>query len=195
MSDECSQNQVPIPAPAIATSAATMSQTRPFPEDGSDRSMRSWLSRADLSSTEAGAERDQREGPCNTGKDDGSGAWRLESAAELDRKDNGGVWVCPMSAGVGQYTGRARPSADDGEVAERLNAPVLKTGIGAIRSRVRISPSPPIKTRVYAQSARCFVLPRATTCRYPLGPAVSIYRYLKAASKIARNLGSSAVAM
>jgi hypothetical protein len=34
---------------------------------------------------------------------------------------------------------------DNGEVAERLNAPVLKTGIGAIRSRVRISPSPPKK--------------------------------------------------
>jgi hypothetical protein len=33
--------------------------------------------------------------------------------------------------------------ASNGEVAERLNAPVLKTGIGAIRSRVRISPSPP----------------------------------------------------
>ncbi len=32
---------------------------------------------------------------------------------------------------------------ENGEVAERLNAPVLKTGAGAIRSRVRISPSPP----------------------------------------------------
>src|SRR6516162_10170907 len=32
---------------------------------------------------------------------------------------------------------------ENGEVAERLNAPVLKTGIGATRSRVRISPSPP----------------------------------------------------
>jgi len=30
-----------------------------------------------------------------------------------------------------------------GEVAERLNAPVLKTGDGATRPRVRIPPSPP----------------------------------------------------
>jgi hypothetical protein len=33
---------------------------------------------------------------------------------------------------------------DNGEVAERLNAPVLKTGVGAIRPWVRIPPSPPI---------------------------------------------------
>ena len=32
---------------------------------------------------------------------------------------------------------------DNGEVAERLNAPVLKTGVGAIRPWVRIPPSPP----------------------------------------------------
>ena len=31
----------------------------------------------------------------------------------------------------------------DGEVAERLNAPVLKTGMGASPSWVRIPPSPP----------------------------------------------------
>ena len=35
-------------------------------------------------------------------------------------------------------------SEDNGEVAERLNAPVLKTGIPSRGSRVRISPSPPI---------------------------------------------------
>src|SRR5208283_2656658 len=39
---------------------------------------------------------------------------------------------------------QCNPSFASGEVAERLNAPVLKTGIGAIRSRVRISPSPPV---------------------------------------------------
>ncbi len=33
----------------------------------------------------------------------------------------------------------------DGEVAERLNAPVLKTGNPARGSGVRISPSPPVK--------------------------------------------------
>ena len=33
---------------------------------------------------------------------------------------------------------------DNGEVAERLNAPVLKTGVGAIRPWVRIPPSPPL---------------------------------------------------
>src|SRR5215510_6121044 len=38
---------------------------------------------------------------------------------------------------------RPAKSAAPGGVAERLNAPVLKTGIGAIRSRVRISPPPP----------------------------------------------------
>jgi hypothetical protein len=32
---------------------------------------------------------------------------------------------------------------ENGEVAERLNAPVLKTGVGAIRPWVRIPPSPP----------------------------------------------------
>src|SRR4029079_5831732 len=41
---------------------------------------------------------------------------------------------------------RARQPAwgTPGGVAERLNAPVLKTGIGEIRSRVRISPPPPL---------------------------------------------------
>src|SRR5579859_5180233 len=39
-----------------------------------------------------------------------------------------------------------------GEVAERLNAPVLKTGVGAIRPWVRIPPSPPIKTSGYART-------------------------------------------
>jgi hypothetical protein len=34
-----------------------------------------------------------------------------------------------------------------GEVAERLNAPVLKTGISARVSRVRIPPSPPLLSR------------------------------------------------
>src|SRR5581483_9903191 len=34
-------------------------------------------------------------------------------------------------------------SFEHGEVAERPNAPVLKTGNGATRSRVRIPPSPP----------------------------------------------------
>jgi hypothetical protein len=39
---------------------------------------------------------------------------------------------------------QAVDSEDDGEVAERLNAPVLKTGVGAIRPWVRIPPSPPL---------------------------------------------------
>jgi hypothetical protein len=38
---------------------------------------------------------------------------------------------------------------DNGEVAERLNAPVLKTGVGAIRPWVRIPPSPPIKIGIF----------------------------------------------
>jgi hypothetical protein len=38
---------------------------------------------------------------------------------------------------------------DNGEVAERLNAPVLKTGVGAIRPWVRIPPSPPIAAMVF----------------------------------------------
>ena len=45
---------------------------------------------------------------------------------------------------VRQNQAQVVEAEDNGEVAERLNAPVLKTGIGAIRSRVRISPSPPI---------------------------------------------------
>jgi hypothetical protein len=40
---------------------------------------------------------------------------------------------------------------DNGEVAERLNAPVLKTGVGAIRPWVRIPPSPPAKIGKFAQ--------------------------------------------
>jgi integrase len=42
---------------------------------------------------------------------------------------------------------------DIGEVAERLNAPVLKTGAPSRGSRVRISPSPPIEAREFDNPA------------------------------------------
>ena len=44
---------------------------------------------------------------------------------------------------VGQNIRQVIDLNDIGEVAERLNAPVLKTGVGAIRPWVRIPPSPP----------------------------------------------------
>jgi hypothetical protein len=39
-----------------------------------------------------------------------------------------------------------------GEVAERLNAPVLKTGMGASPSWVRIPPSPPFSFIKFSQT-------------------------------------------
>ena len=45
---------------------------------------------------------------------------------------------------VGQNIRQIVDLSDNGEVAERLNAPVLKTGKASRPSRVRISPSPPI---------------------------------------------------
>ena len=50
---------------------------------------------------------------------------------------------------VGQNIRQVIELNDIGEVAERLNAPVLKTGKSARISGVRISPSPPIKTMTY----------------------------------------------
>ena len=44
-----------------------------------------------------------------------------------------------------------RKSNGDGEVAERLNAPVLKTGMGASPSWVRIPPSPPLPPKSLPQ--------------------------------------------
>jgi hypothetical protein len=49
---------------------------------------------------------------------------------------------------VGQNIRQVVDFKDIGEVAERLNAPVLKTGIPLRGSRVRISPSPPIEAWV-----------------------------------------------
>ena len=49
-------------------------------------------------------------------------------------------------------------------MAEWLNAPVLKTGIEAIRSRVRISPSPPVATRRLAKRRTLAQKNGATIC-------------------------------
>jgi len=54
------------------------------------------------------------------------------------------TWTPESGIIVRSNAAQAIDAKENGEVAERLNAPVLKTGIGAIRSRVRISPSPPI---------------------------------------------------
>jgi hypothetical protein len=56
----------------------------------------------------------------------------------------------------------ARPNARiaSGEVAERLNAPVLKTGVGAIRPWVRIPPSPPIKIGKFVKARMAFEAPK-----------------------------------
>ena len=52
----------------------------------------------------------------------------------------------------------ARASAlnanNNGEVAEWFKAPVLKTGVGAIQPRVRISPSPPLARSTNRQDSR-----------------------------------------
>jgi hypothetical protein len=53
------------------------------------------------------------------------------------------TWTPKLGIMVRHNQAQVVDAEDNGEVAERLNAPVLKTGIGAIRSRVRISPSPP----------------------------------------------------
>jgi integrase len=53
------------------------------------------------------------------------------------------TWTPKMGIIVSQNTPQVVDLKEIGEVAERLNAPVLKTGVGAIRPWVRIPPSPP----------------------------------------------------
>src|SRR5208283_4483786 len=54
---------------------------------------------------------------------------------------------------LGQNTAQVFHYEEHGEVAERLNAPVLKTGVVAIPPWVRIPPSPP-KIRCFARLIR-----------------------------------------
>jgi len=58
------------------------------------------------------------------------------------------AWAPEKGIRIRQNALQAVDPEDNGEVAERLNAPVLKTGVVAIPPRVRISPSPPIHSRV-----------------------------------------------
>ena len=59
------------------------------------------------------------------------------------------TWTPENGIRVGQNVPQAVDLEGNGEVAERLNAPVLKTGVLSRVPRVRISPSPPIKTSSY----------------------------------------------
>ena len=56
------------------------------------------------------------------------------------------TWASKLETRVEQNRVQVIDLKENGEVAERLNAPVLKTGVGAIRPWVRIPPSPPIGT-------------------------------------------------
>jgi hypothetical protein len=73
------------------------------------------------------------------------------------------TWAPKMEIIVGSAQ-QVVDSEENGEVAERLNAPVLKTGMVAIPSRVRISPSPPIEAKGSTKSRSDFGR------RAPVGP-------------------------
>ena len=75
-----------------------------------------------------------------------------------DPRESQGSDSCAHTAQVFHYE-------ESGEVAERLNAPVLKTGVVAIPPWVRIPPSPPVVT---SKNDNCS-LGRITDMRYEVG--------------------------
>ena len=66
-----------------------------------------------------------------------------------------------QTKGVAALTKYANPPSANqqtrGRVAERLNAPVLKTGVGATPPGVRIPPRPPVLTKKRSLQCSTFV--------------------------------------